>query len=131
MEGITDIRISGIDETQPPRLRKEPYINLFFKLNHKAPMRWCELFNDQLARRKHPVKIDMDEGLIIETWVRRPDEIVPLVDMLKSAVLQCSDEYIARIAAESAAAAARGANPEDEGEQGKLNRIIAGLKFDD
>jgi hypothetical protein len=63
MEGISDIRISGIDETRPPRIRKE---------------------------------------------------------------------YVARIQAQARQDAANSAGkPEDEGEQGRLNRIIAGLKFED
>ena len=37
MEGISDIRISGMDENRPPRIGKEPYINLYFRLVHKAP----------------------------------------------------------------------------------------------
>lgn len=131
MEGISDIRISGIDETRPPRIRKEPYINLFFTLNHKAPKKWCEHFNDLLAHRKHPVRVDEDEGMYVETWVRNMDEIEPLVAVLKETVGRCTQEYIERIEAENAAAAAKGANPDNEGEQGKLNRIIASLNFDD
>ena len=131
MEGISDIRISGIDESRPPRLRKEPYINLYFRLNHKAPKRWCELFNDLLGKRRHQVKLDPDEGLFIDSWVRTPDEIAPLLEVLKEAVRRCSEEYIARIERENAAAAASGKSVDDDGEQGKLNRIIAGLNFDD
>jgi len=131
MEGISDIRIIGIDETRPPRIRKEPYINLFFKLNHKAPAKWCEIFNDTVAKRKYPVKIDPDEGVCVETWVRQADEIAPLVEVLKKAVTHTIEEYIARIAAENRAEAERVVDPENEGEQGKLNRIIAGLNFDD
>jgi hypothetical protein len=131
MEGISDIRISGIDETRPPRIRKEPYINLFFKLNHKAPAKWCDNFNSLVAKRKYPVKIDTDEGLFVETWVRKPEEIEPLVEALKEAVGHCTEEYIARIEAENRAAAEQTSDPENEGEQGHLNRILAGLNFDD
>ena len=31
MEGISDIKIIGIDEKRPPKIRKEPYIDLVFK----------------------------------------------------------------------------------------------------
>ena len=47
MEGISDIKICGIDETRPPMIKKEPYIDLNFKLIHKAPKDWCNDFKDR------------------------------------------------------------------------------------
>ena len=130
MEGISDIKISGIDEMRPPLIRKEPYINLFFKLIHKAPKDWCNHFNDLVAKREYPVKIDPAIGLFIETWVRKPHEIEHALEELKKSVSQCNQDYIARITAESNAAAAQRAHPEDAGEQGNLNRIVAALNYD-
>lgn len=130
MEGISDIKISGIDEMRPPRIRKEPYINLFFKLIHKAPRDWCDHFNHLVAKREYPVKINPNGGLFIETWVRKPDEIEPALAGLKEAVSQCNQEYIARVLAEANSAAAMQDNPDGTGEQAKLNRIVAGLNFD-
>ncbi len=130
MEGISDIRISGLDETRPPRIRKEPYINLFFKLVHKAPPQWCDDFNHLVSKKKYPAKIDPAEGVVIETWVRTPEQIEPYLAVLKQVVKTCNEEYIERIRAEAAKAAAAGAKPEDEGEQGRLNRIVEGLNFD-
>lgn len=132
MEGISDIRICSIDETRPPRIRKEPYINLYFKLSHKVPKEWCEDFNRLVSKKKFPAKVDPSIGLIIDTWVRKPEEVTPAFEGLKEAVKVCNEEFIARIKAEAAAAAANsGSTPDDEGEQGYLNRIIAGLNFDD
>jgi hypothetical protein len=132
VEGISDIRISGIDERRPPRLRKEPYIDLYFKLNHKAPADWCAAFNDLTAKRQYTVKLEPDEGLYIETWVRKPEEIEAVLENLKNAVSQCSEEYEQRVRAEAKAAAQQGdIGSADEGEQGRLNRIILGLRFDD
>lgn len=130
MEGISDIRISGIDEARPPRIRKEPYINLYFKLSHKAPVQWCDDFNRLVARKAYPAKIESSEGLFIETWVRSPDEIGTALDGFKLAITTCNDEYIARIQAEARSAADARVDPENEGEQGRLNRIVAGLNFD-
>jgi len=130
MEGISDIKISGIDEMRPPKIRKEPYINLFFKLIHKAPSDWCDHFNHLVAKRKYPVKINPTDGLFIETWVRKPDEIEPALAGLKKAVSQCNQEYIARLLAEANNATASQDETVDTGEQGKLNRIVAGLDFD-
>lgn len=131
MEGISDIRISGIDQTRPPLIRKEPYINLYFKLNHKAPAKWCDDFNNLFSRGNYPVKIDPVDGIFIETWVRKPEEIEPVLKTLKEAVKVATKTYIVRVEAEALAAVAKGANPGDEGEQGRLNRIIAGLDFSD
>ena len=130
MEGISDIKISGIDEMRPPRIRKEPYINLFFKLIHKAPKQWCEDFNHLVAKRGYPVKIESSTGLFIETWVRKPEEIEKALDGLKKAVSECNEMYIARVLAEASAAANTGDIQEAGGEQGRLNQIIAGLNFE-
>jgi hypothetical protein len=132
MEGISDIKIIGIDHTRPPMIRKEPYINLYFKLSHKAPEAWCVAFNYMVSKKKYTTKIESSEGLFIETWLRKPEEIEVVLEELKETVRVCTEEYIARLQAEMSAAAADGGNNiSDEGEQGRLNRIIAGLKFDD
>ena len=131
MEGISDIRISSIDEMRPPRIHKEPYINLYFKLTHKAPKKWCEDFNHLVSKGDYPVKIEANTGLFIETWVRKPEEIEKALASLKSAVSTCKEEYIARVLAETNAAAEMGDVLEETGEQGRLNKIIAGLNFDE
>lgn len=131
MEGISDIKICGIDETRPPRIRKEPYIDIYFKLTHQAPKAWCDDFNRLNDKKGHAVKIDASRGLFIETWVRQPEEIPPLLEMLKQAVSDCNDQYINRIEEEARAAASAHATPDDEGEQGRLNRIIAELNYAD
>ncbi len=132
MEGISDIRISGIDEKRPPLIRKEPYINLYFKLIHKAPKVWCDDFNHLVSKKTFPAKIDPHEGLFIETWVRLPEEIELALGGFQEAIKVCNDAYIARIQEEARSAAENsGDKLEDEGKQGQLNRIIAGLKFDD
>lgn len=132
MEGISDIKIVGIDQNRPPMIRKEPYINLYFKLSHKAPPAWCDAFNHLVSKKKYTTRIEPSEGLYIETWLRKPDEITVVLDELKATVKLCSEEYIARLQDEMRAAAASGSGEiKDEGEQGRLNRIIAGLNFDD
>jgi hypothetical protein len=132
MEGISDIKIIGIDQNRPPMIRKEPYINLYFKLSHKAPVAWCDAFNRLVSKKKYSTRIEPDEGLFIETWLRKPEEIEAALEDLKEVVRVCSEEYIARLQAEMLAAASSGGGEmKDEGEQGRLNRIIAGLNFDD
>ncbi len=130
MEGISDIKICGIDESRPPQILKEPYINLYFKLSHKAPILWCEDFNRLVEKNKYTAKITPSAGLIIETWVRNADEIETKLDSLKEAVSTCNQEYISRIVqAKATASANETGNSEDTGEQGRLNRIVTSLNF--
>jgi hypothetical protein len=130
MEGISDINIIGVDELRPPVIRKEPYIDLYFKLSHQAPADWCREFNALLAQHPASPKIKEKEGRFIESWVRTPDEIVALVDLLKQTVADCTRQYIDRIETAACTTAAGNLTSQDEaGEQGRLNRIIARLDF--
>jgi len=132
MEGISDIKIIGIDAKRPPRIRKEPYIELFFELSHQAPADWCEDFNRLVAKWEYSSKITPSEGRFIDAWVRKPEEIEKLLASFKKAVSSCTEAYITRIEASARAAAANtNALSKDEGEQGRLNRIVAALNFDD
>ena len=132
MEGISDIKIIGIDVTRPPKIRKEPYIDIFFRLSHKAPPDWCDSFNSLMARHPFAPKIIKSEGLYIQTWVRNPDEIVPYLAQLKDKVAECSRLYIEAIALSARNAGAdNDALANEPGEQGRLNRIIAALEFDE
>lgn len=133
MEGISDIKIIGMDERRPPKILKEPYINLFFKLTHKAPKDWCEAFNLLIAKRKYPVKINPTMGLFVETWVRVPAEINASLDDIKKVITTCTDEYIARVEAE--ALAISNANADSKNAAGvaqvELNKVIEALDFTD
>jgi hypothetical protein len=130
MEGISDIRISGMDQMRPPQILKQPYINLFFELTHKAPKDWCDNFIRLIGKRTYPVKIDSEVGLFIETWVRKPDEIAGILNGLKKVVTTCNMEYIARVEAERNAVVNVDFKNDKGGEQGLLNKIVAELNFD-
>ena len=131
MEGISDLRIIGIDEKRPPRIRKEPYIDLFFKLSHKGPKNWCQDFNALLSKHPGRPRINEKEGLFIDAWVKTPDDIAPFLELLKNKITECSRNYIERIEA-----TIRNADKDNEsvaeetGEQGRLNKIISSLVFD-
>ena len=129
MEGISDIRICGFDEKRPPRILKQPYIDLFYQLVHKAPKDWCEDFNRLVSKAKLKAKITPATGLFIETWVRNPEEIENSLAILKKTVATCTLEYIAKIEAQTKADENTQDKPGDEGEQGRLNKIIAALDF--
>lgn len=132
MEGISDIKIVGIDERRPPKIRKEPYIDIAFKLSHQAPTDWCNDFNTLLSKHPTTPKINESEGLYIDAWVRSPDEIVEFLETLKTKVAECSQQYIERIQlAANNSNEDNAALAQEPGEQGRLNRIIAALDFDD
>lgn len=133
MEGISDIRITGVDQTRPPIIRKEPYIDIYFKLSHQAPIEWCNDFNALVSKFPTAPKIKEKEGLYIEAWVRTPDEIVALLERLKETIVQCSRHYIERIELSLQKANSENAllAASDNGEQGRLNKIIATLNFGD
>lgn len=133
MEGISDLKIIGIDERRPPIIRKEPYIDLYFKLTHKAPADWCNAFNSLLAKHTSTPKIKPEEGLFIEAWVRSPDAIAEILDLLKNTVTECNRQYIERIelAARSSGADSNLLAQQETGEQGRLNAIIAALDFNE
>jgi len=132
MEGISDIKIVGIDEKRPPVISGAPYIDLFFKLSHQAPSDWCNDFNALMSKYPGSPKIKQKEGLYIESWVKTPDLIVDYLELLKTNVTLCSDMYIERI--EQAARDTSSSNVSgvaEDSPQGRLNKIIAELVFDE
>jgi hypothetical protein len=131
MQNIETLKISGLDATRPPRIRKEPYIDLFFKLSHKAPRDWCQDFNMLFVNSEFMVKIDADVGLYIETWVREMGEIAGHLDGLKKKITQCNTAYIQKAKDTEAALILASQTVKDEpGAQEILNKLIAGLDFD-
>lgn len=132
MEDIRDIKIVGIDEKRPPRVRKEPYIDLFFRLSHQAPKRWCQDFNKLAKDLVPPVRIDDSEGIYIDAYVRDMDNIALHLDKIKAKIALCNEQYIEEIRQRELAENTRnGLLLAEAGEQGKLNKIIAELRFDD
>ena len=131
MEDISDIKIIGMDEKNPPKVLKEPYIDLCFKLSHQAPEDWCEDFNIAAKKMVPPASIVKTKGLIIVTYVRKMDDIVAQMEQVKKQVKMCNDRYLENIRRREAIEASKNVNLGDEGgEQGKLNAIIAALDFD-
>ena len=128
---ISDIRIIGIDQQRPPRVRKEAYIDLFFQLSEQVPQDWCEDFN-ALGRRINPSpKINKANAEYIETYVKHMDLIPQHLADVKQTVLECNRQYQAKLDEKARALAASNANLQgQDGEQYKLNQIIAALDFD-
>ena len=132
MEGISDIKIVGIDKKRPPRVRKAPYIDVFFMLSHQAPKDWCEDFNDLANKLTPPVKIDKVEGVYVEAWVRDMSGIPAHLGDIKKTVAACNKQYIERILRMELDATTENGDSSGAGtEQLRLNAIVAALKFDD
>jgi hypothetical protein len=131
LDSISDIKITGIDDERPPRMRKEAYIDLFFKLSHKAPLEWCEDFNSLGSKLDPGAKIDKTKGIVIETWVRDMELIAPQLEKLKKTILLCNLQYIEKLRLRAVAAASKvSAVSGMDGQQNKLNEIISQLNFD-
>jgi hypothetical protein len=97
LEDIGDIKIVGIDEKRPPRIRKEPYIDLFFRLSHQAQKKWCQDFNKLAKDLVPPVKIDDNEGIFIDAYVRDMDNIALHLDKIERKIALCNEQYIEQI----------------------------------
>jgi len=130
MSSFEEIKILGIDEQRPPRVRKEAYIDLFFKLSHEAPLDWREDFN-ALGRQIDPAaKIDKNAGDCIDTYVNHMDNIQSHLNEIKQTIVDCNEQYQEKIRQrELAEAASNAALVGQDGEQHKLNEIISALRF--
>jgi hypothetical protein len=131
MTNIKEIRIIGIDEERPPMVRKEAYIDIYFKLSTKAPPDWCEEYN-KLGNRLTPrAKIDPVVGLFIETYVHDVNQIQNHLDKIKAQIKACTTDCLEKerqrlLALAEKNAAQFGASSK----QKELNAIIAGLNYD-
>lgn len=131
MNSISDIKIIGIDEDRPPRIRKEAYIDLFFKLSSKVPMDWCEDFNG-LGRQISPsVKVDKNAGLFVDAYVNDMTQIQVQLEKIKKLIKACNEQYMEKIRQKNLALAASNAALEGKSnKQDKLNQLVAELNFD-
>ncbi len=124
-----NLKIVGIDQQRPPRIRKEAYIDLVLKLSDKAPSDWIDLF-DALGRQMSPsVKIDKAAGDCIMAWVRTMDDIPAHFDKNKQKVNACNLQYQERLQQQMAAAQIHSESAASQ-KQARLNAIIATLDFD-
>ena len=130
MKNIEDLKIVGIDSSRPPLIRKEPYIDLVFKLSDRASKEWCQTFNSLFPNIEYSVKIDLIDCLYIETWTRTMDEIPEHLKLLQEKVSECNQIYIDRqIELERVTNSQNSKINHADGPQGQLNDIIANLQF--
>ena len=132
VNSISDIKIIGIDEDRPPRIRKENYIDLYFRLSVKVTPEWCEEFN-ALGRQIVPSpKMDKTQGDCIESYVKDMGLIVDHLADIKKIVADCNRRYQEKLAEKARALAATNASlHSQDGKQNLLNEIVATLDFSD
>lgn len=131
MKDIRNLKIVGIDSARPPKVRKEPYIDLIFQLSDRATKEWCQDFNMLFSNTNYSVKVDTIDCLYIETWVRTMGEISEHLNMLKEKVTECNQAFYDRQVARNQEALNKNTAVSSEGGlQGKLNEIIANLNYD-
>lgn len=131
MEDITTLKIIGIDDNRPPRLSTAPYIELVFKLSEQAPVEWCQDFNLMFDKYKYSVRIDINKGIFIETWVRKMEEIEPHFELIKTKIIECNQLTLKKKAAlELLLIGKKEDMSAAQGEQLRLNTIMAGLHFE-
>lgn len=130
METPDTLRIVGIDETRLPRVLEAPYIELVFKLSRKAPLEWCQDLNLLFDKYQYSVRIDINKGLFIETWVRKIDEIEAHFELIKKRIVECNERYAQKEKDLALALLGKADNvTETQGEQGRLNSVLAKLDF--
>ena len=130
MSNFEELKIVGFDDTRPPRVRKEAYIDLHFSLSHKAPEDWCEDFN-HLGRQINPSpKIDMNKGVCIDSYVSDMDLITGHYADVKKVLINCNSQYIEKLRQQEIALAASNSTLQGQGgEQNRLNQIVASIDF--
>ncbi len=94
MSNIKDIKIKGLDPHRKPSLKNKKYIDIIFELTQKAPRDWCTDFNLLFSKDKHNAKINPEEGLYVETWVRDITDIPGELDLIKQLIVICNNNYI-------------------------------------
>ena len=127
---FTEYKIIGIDEARPPKIQRQPCIDLVFELNETAPEDWCKQFQVVVGKTRYPITIDPVEGLFVETWVRKASEIAASLELIKSFVAKGNDAYKAMVLRNSDAPVEEGVVVELTPEQKQLNEIVSGLYFD-
>ncbi len=131
MQEIHQLKIIGIDERRPPRVRKAPYIDLFYKLSQPAPEPWCADFNRLAKGIEPPVKVENREGNMLATYVRQMEDIPAHLEQIKQKVRECTEGYIEALRQQALAEEEQLKAQAGQGsEQGRLNQIIASLNFD-
>jgi len=130
MATFKEIRIVGFDVNRPPRVRKEAYIDLFYRLSEDAPEEWCEDFAS-FGRHVSPIaRVEKGGRGVISTYVNDMEIIPEHLEQLRQAVSDCNRQYLEKITQREIDQAKADALPDEQGShQSRLNEIVAGIDF--
>ena len=129
MSDINDLKIKGLDSNRKPNLKNKKYVDVIFELNQKAPKDWCADLNLLFSKVKHNAKIDPDEGLFVETWVRVINDIPKILEAIKQQIVICNSNYIEQKRQEELAWQ-KSENAKSDNRSDELDRILENLNFD-
>lgn len=129
MSNIKDIKIKGLDPNRRPCLKNKNYVDLNFELTQKAPKDWCADFNLLFSKDKHNAKINPDEGLYVETWVRNINDIPKELELIKQLIVICNNNYIEQKHQEQLAWQQSESNKSNS-RNDELEKILANLSYD-
>ena len=129
MNNIQNTKVKGLDSNRRPDLKNKKYIDLIFELTQKVPRDWCADFNLLISKSSCNAKINPDEGLFIETWVRIIDDIPKELELIKELVINCNNNYIEQKNQEELAWQKSESN-QTNSRSDELERILASLNFD-
>lgn len=125
-----NLSIIGIDEKRPPRVRKEHYIDIFYRLSQKASGEWCDIFNTLSKQLVPPAKINKSEGIYIEAYVRDMNLLQDHLDKIKKNITESNERLATAVRKRNEAITKENAGESDDGdEQRRLNAIVASLHF--
>ena len=129
MSGIENLKIKRLDPNRRPSLKNKKYIDVFYELTQKAPRDWCGDFNLLFSKSSLNAKINPDEGLYIETWVRDLTHIQNELDQIKELIKICNKNYIDQKLKE-AAALQRADSIQGDSKSDALDKVLDLLNFD-
>ena len=129
MSNINDIKIKGLDPNRRPCLKNKNYVDIIFELSQKAPKDWCADFNLLFSKDKHNAKIEPDEGLYVETWVRNINDIPKELEPIKQLILICNNNYIEQKYQEELARQQSESNKTNS-RNDELEKILSSLSYD-
>ncbi len=129
MSNIENIKIKGLDANRRPSLKNKKYIDVFYELSQKAPRDWCADFNLLFSKSAMNAKINPDNGLFVETWVRDITHIQTELDQIKEIIKTCNKNYIEQKLKE-AAAWQQAADSKGDSRSDALDQVLDLLNFD-
>lgn len=129
MSSIENIKIKGLDANRRPSLKNKKYIDVFYELSQKAPREWCADFNLLFSKSALNAKINPENGLFIETWVRDVADLQNELDQIKEIIKTCNKNYIQQ-KLEEAAAWQKAADVKGDSQSDALDKVLDLLNFD-